>query len=382
MQSQEKSFRNSMEIEPMEIEAKEGPINDSPNDILFSIFNKLGDRKELLNLSTLSRKFNIIVKELLLCTNIIFNEEKFLKFVREMGKYELNNKVTNLTLLGISFDNLKFIENFENIVYLELNYNKAINLNFVSKLNKLKSLYLSFNALTQQEIEKLNNTSLESLDLSYIDITNLDFIKNLPKLKAVRLSNCQNLTQSELEKLEKYELLEELDLSYTNLSDISFIGSLKNLKRLTITNLTNLKQISEDAFINNQLLKELNIPSYCQNLTFLKHLPNLKVFSAMYCQKLTQNEIEKLKNNKLLEELNVSYTFITNIDFIKELPNLQRIWIFYCIKLDIEALAKTFSELKNTRPNLVIKMDNIIERKVKAYLSKMSKENNNAMQIC
>jgi len=123
--------------------------------------------------------------------------------------------LTNLKVLGLSYNNLTSLEGIDkltNLEELDLYNNKLTNLEGIDKLTNLKSLGLSGNKLTNlpKGIDKLTN--LKSLGLSYNKLTNLPKgIDKLTNLKRLYLSDNELTSLKGIDKLTNLEVLKLSD---------------------------------------------------------------------------------------------------------------------------------------------------------------------------
>ncbi|WUR04040.1 F-box LRR-repeat protein [Vairimorpha necatrix] len=169
---------------------------------------------------------------------------------------------------------------------------------------------------------------------------------NLPsKLKILDLSNCNRLTNSIIQELNrKYKTLEELKLSYCY--KISHEVKLKtHVKRLFleetrihenfyhVQNLTALS-LKNCVLIDSLCEKYANLEYLdLENITTIKNINvgnKLKHLNIQRCYNLVgwiKENKSKLTN---LEYLNISYLEIKDMDFLVELKNLKEINLSWC----------------------------------------------------
>lgn len=107
---------------------------------------------------------------------------------------------------GNGFTNLKGIEKFTKLEYLNTNYNQLTNLKDIASLTNLKKLIVSNNQLISLEgIENLKN--LEYLDCRGNELTSLDGIENCKNLNSLY---CQHNKLNDLYIIEKLPNLKKL----------------------------------------------------------------------------------------------------------------------------------------------------------------------------
>lgn len=161
-------------------------------------------------------------------------------------------------------------------------------------------------------------TNLVSLNLYYSRMGNISFLSYLENLKKLNLSWGDSL--SEIKSIKNLKKLEELIISYSprisNFSEIRFIISLKVL------------DLSENRLNNLDFIKELiNLEKCC----FSKN--NLEIIDLSYNKKLKDIDISanNIKNINSLEKLieieylDLSVNKIENIRVLKNLKNLKTI---------------------------------------------------------
>ncbi len=250
-------------------------------------------------------------------------------------------------------------DNGNDINYLDLNYSKFINYDFLQELACLRTLLLRSNNLSNLEFLNkmkslihldLSNNHLRNIDylkelknLNHLDLSNnsllrhIDTIKELKNLSSLNLSDCDSLDYKPINYLKN---LLTLDLSSCNLKDLTFLKSLTNLTTLSL----NHNSLQEVAFLkdflnltslelNRNSLTNIDVISELKNLTHLdlsrNKLTNIDVISEL--KNLTHldlsgnniSNVESLKELSNLTSLNLSNCNLKNIDFVRELKNLS-----------------------------------------------------------
>jgi len=117
----------------------------------------------------------------------------------ELTKADLEN-VTRLYLMDKQLTNVKELENFTQLTYLNLNYNRLNDVRGLEKLTQLTHLYLGGNKLTDVKgLEKL--TKLTELWLGVNKLTDVSGLEKLTQLKVLHLSGNELTDVKGLEKL-------------------------------------------------------------------------------------------------------------------------------------------------------------------------------------
>ena len=222
----------------------------------------------------------------------------------------------------------------ENLISLDLSYNKLTNITFLKELKGITKLYLNNNYLTGVNfLGELKN--LTTIDLSKNNLFDFRFLKDLENLTSLDLRD-SNLTSVNF--LEELRNLTSLDLSNNKLRDFSFLFKLKSLTSLNLSynKLTKAKSLKE---LKN--LTSLNL-SYnkISTTSFLKELNNLNSLNLGYNNLTDVSFLKELKN---LNSLILGYNKLTDVSFLKELKNLNSLILGYNKLTDVSFL----KELKN-----------------------------------
>ncbi|PIF69619.1 T9SS type A sorting domain-containing protein [Flavobacterium sp. 2] len=198
------------------------------------------------------------------------------------------NKVASLDLQSSSISNLKGIEDFQDLVYLDCKYNALTNIN-VKNNKKLRGLDLHDNKLSSLDISE--NTELFSLTFSKNKISTIDLSQN-KKLHYVGAD--QNLLSS-------------IDFSSNNELESIYCGN-NNLTSINVSNLPNL----------------LTLNCTYTNISKLDVTANTKL-EMLYFNNAKLTTID-LKNNPLLKRINLSNNELTTLDISKN-PLLELVFI-------------------------------------------------------
>jgi len=235
---------------------------------------------------------------------------EFMNELEELSFYRFEPEILEILKI-INPDNIKSLS-------LEGNLSKGYNVDFISKFNNLKSLYIEGPCKGIEEIGKLLN--LEELVLRSISLPNLNFIGNLNKLWSIdiKLGGIKDFTV--LSKLPQIKYLELWQIK--GLSDISFISKMTELQNLHLESLINVTELP--SFEKLKKLRRIKL----MNLKGLKHFDKLKL--APNLRDFFFTMIHQLQPEDLLPVL--------------QNPNLKNIYVYFPSDKKnnaFEALAKT-----------------------------------------
>ena len=285
--------------------------------------------------------------------------------------------VDKLYLQGMEISNLSGIENFTNLVSLNCQGNKLINLD-VSNLLLLEYLECSYNQLENLTfgVNILKDLSCYNNKLMSLDLSNLTLLESL---------NCNNNVLSQLDVQQNGKLI-NFDCSTNKITDLNLAG-LSNLQSLncsenilTNLNISGLTSLTSIDCYNNKLtnidLKEnINLQDLNCSSNLLKNL-DLNGLSKLYFLSLFENKITTLDLTGLSELVFLSFfdNSIETIDFttspkiidleggknplesidLSPLPSLENIWLGYTsiYTLDLSNLNKLKGFNVSSCPNL------------------------------
>lgn len=287
----------------------------------------------------------------------------------------LTNVPKNLRFLSMSKNKIAFLGNLEsegqNLLYLNLSFNRLISLEGISACASLQTLLISNNYVGDDQILHIQHLKeLRILDISHNHLRDKHFLNVLSSLNQLEeLQNAANdfsewKIQAPLRKLKKMVLdsnkirkleilsdlpelkqlsirennvstivgvrkslaLEELDLSGNDLNEIpDEFSQLKNLKKLSIKNnsLTTLPKIQSLTYLDasyNTLISVLNLSESIQvlllshnNISELPILPNIITCDLSF-NKLTN--IAGLQAGWNLESLNLNQNLFQSLETI------------------------------------------------------------------
>ncbi len=231
------------------------------------------------------------------------------------------NAVTSIDVEYKSISNLKGIEHFTNLEFLNCNRNQLASLN-VSNNTKLEDLVCYDNQLTSLDISQ--NPNLEFLDCDYNQLTSLDVSNNI-NLK-VLLFDGNQLTSIDVSKNTQLEYLRcggnqltSLDLSQnTNLEGLEC--SENQLTSLDLSRNTKLefldcyenKLASLDLTQNTKLIKLYNKPQFA-NVTAVAILEGGK-YKVDLEATFPDRDISAVEEIHVFENISVPYPFDSEYD--------------------------------------------------------------------
>ena len=227
---------------------------------------------------------------------LLLNPEKVLRlyWFEKSNEFTFLNKIKKVEKISVSYStltDLRFLENFPNLKYLDINettgkvdisvlknlvlleiinlgFQKITNqndLNNLSNLQNLKELYFSgkfkkksLSLINFKNLEILGPqikdidlsqaeqlTNLKSLQLINQKIDSLNSIENLKSLKSVLLNNIKIDNQDLLSNIFHIENIETLSIFYVKtITDFNFIKNKSNLKNLYLWSLNGLETLS------------------------------------------------------------------------------------------------------------------------------------------
>jgi len=226
-------------------------------------------------------------------------------------------KFSNLQILYLyNLTEIKRLDNLNQLIKLDLSYNKINEIKNIDSLINLQILALSNNQITEiKGLYKLAN--LKELHLSSNKITEIKSLENLVTLKELHLSS-NKIT--EIKGLNKLESLEELHLCSNKITEIKGLVNLINLKILNLYNNKLTEITGLENLINLQILDLNN-----NEITEIKGLTKLASLEQLY---LSNNKITKLKdisNLVNLQKIELYNNQLTEINEICNLISLQQI---------------------------------------------------------
>ncbi len=210
----------------------------------------------------------------------------------------------NIESLSINVFNIKNINFLSKInsslknLILGKTKSKKFDLSILSRFNNLQSLSVWGHKKGIENISKLS--FLEKLHLS-VNLDDLEFISELNRLWSVKLSFSQI---KNLEALTKIDKLKHLDIfQLRKLDNIEFISKVNNLQYLVLSNLPNIENLPD--LKNNKQLRRINFENL-KRLTDLRKLENvesLNEFQFVNCSHLNPNDLVPILRNKNIKSV-------------------------------------------------------------------------------
>jgi len=313
-------FSNQLKESIEYIQLNNNQLEEIPNLNGFIKLNELD-----FKLNKLQAVNNIELLFSLEILDLSFNILKIidLSFKSSLQKISLANNLIEEII------NLKF----ENLIYLEISFNKLmlINVTTFSSLENLIELYASNNLIKSIENGSFYNlTQLTILDLSYNQLRHLDsnLFKTTSKLEKLYVQN-NDLKIFHLIYLKNVFIIDLSNNALTNIEVIEEEEEETNYSNLNVLRLSNnnfstlnnslMKLFSQIQFLylDNNYLNEIN---YCDmstitKLDYSKQNGNLKLIPNYFFRKLKTNQILLTLNlsiNLNLKFENKSFCFMKN----------------------------------------------------------------------
>jgi hypothetical protein len=177
-------------------------------------------------------------------TKLILGENNYSSesFVTELSDIKLLEKFTNLELLSLGRiiyprnDIPKWMILLAKLGIFDVDRRFALDLSPIEKLQNLKMLTIRNTVV--KSIKPLSSlVNLQTLELPRTSINNMEPLKNLVNLKRLIINET---TVSDLKPIKKFKNLEYLDISYTQVNNLEPIKGLTNLQTLYIQNCPNI----------------------------------------------------------------------------------------------------------------------------------------------
>ncbi|MGN4808595.1 leucine-rich repeat domain-containing protein [Bacillus cereus group sp. MYBK108-2] len=228
---------------------------------------------------------------------------------RHINKYnlkrvDLNTPITKEDLLKVKYltvveakskgiqdvSGLEYMTNLENLMLEEV---KLENIQFISKLRKLKSV-----------------------DITYSELQD---IGPLAELEAIESLNLRNNKISDLSPLSQMKKINILDLSSNCIKEIKPLFTLTSLRTLNVAN----NQISNDNLAGIEQLKNIKKLSLRNNgLTNIEHVTSMKKLIELDLAKNELENIEPLSRLSTVQSLNLEENYISDITPLSQLTGL------------------------------------------------------------
>lgn len=243
--------------------------------------------------------------------------------ISKISEIENLNKLSNLKILVLTFNNIEKIESIDNLSDLEelyLNENCIEEIENLNSLNNLKILDLGGNFISK--IQDLDNLiHLKKLELGGNRISKIEGLKNLKSLEELTLDI--NFEISEVNGLDTLINLQVLSIEANQITKISGLENLINLQKLDLSNNQITKIEKVDNLIN---LNSLNLfANQISKIENLNKLSNLEVLDLSHNQ---ISDIEGLDKLIKLRNLYLNENKISEIKGLDQLTNLRDFVLF------------------------------------------------------
>ena len=279
----------------------------------------ISDNGLISELSTGKYRIGDVVKEVIFVDSAIEAEVRTLLNV-DNSKVLYTNNLWSITDFKIPAAAEKY-DDLQNMIYLEsltIENGVADQLNFISKMSKLKSLTLVGTQISPSDMKVIDSIStLRELTLCDAGIASLSNFKNLKHL------NILNISQNSINNIDAIGNMSELislDISDNVITDLTPLSAITTLTYLNISG----NQISTLAPIATlSELTELNASS--NNLTELGNIGNLSKLTKL---DLSKNQVAYLFNIEkciAIEELNISENLLVDISALSSLIKLAHL---------------------------------------------------------
>lgn len=252
-------------------------------------------------------------------------------------------------------EDLSGIENFPNLLYLNVAYTSLTDISDLTAFPNLLGLYLEDCDELTDYSPLMTLTKLEELTIESSQLKSIDFIRQMPGLTHLGISDskinslealeaCPGLT--DLELVDNYEvddysivgsleLLNSLTLELNWGGDLPSFEKLKNLEYLTIKYAGDLSPLKDATSVTYLSLKECS-GWELETVASMKELVMLTIndFSSLV------DSLEPLTQLPKLEILDLSDTHVFgNVEYLFGIPTLKRLYLDDCqLGLDFDKL--------------------------------------------
>lgn len=262
----------------------------------------------------------LFIQEVYLNIRIVTHTLQLMGFLKHDSiamKYPYDLTNLNLTNYQLAYNDTIFkIENYKNIVVLDLSENSITNLKFFNfnKLKKLQKLILKKNLLSTVEFEISLNNVIKYLDLSFMKFEiNRQSFENFKNLKTLILTH--NVIDFKAE-IFTYNLinLQTFMLNSTHLHYDYFSKNFNNLKALKVFS-TSIESICclEKSKIGSSCIFINEDRSKSKNCTLLKSFSHI-IIAIFYAVLLCYGLIKFITMNKNKNKLTIFFSLIAFYD--------------------------------------------------------------------
>ena len=268
--------KNEIEnIESIELEGKgisylrgiECFINLKKLDLSNNNIEDLAPLSQLENIEYLNLNSNSNIE--LVSLNAISNYKNIRELYLEFNPGLLNITDSEGIIIDLNYENIDIITSLKTLTVLDISNTGITNIDWISELNNLKSLFLDNNSSIKDFSILENLTNIEKLKLGGLEINNLEILENFKNLKELELigNNIEDISS-----LENLKELTKLELGSNNIENINVIRHLNKLKYLDLSdnNISNIDSLENFTYFDYLSLQNNRI----KDITPLNNLIN------------------------------------------------------------------------------------------------------------
>jgi hypothetical protein len=218
----------------------------------------------------------------------------------------------------LDFD--KLCHDFPNLEYVDIEYEKIDNLNWISKLQNLKHLGIRCKAVKDSRLKQGKLPLLESIDITGHEVL-ISLINS--EVQALKLWGYKG------ENLEQIQCSNLRTLEFVRAPNLASLNGLHQFSRLTELNIYSAPKLTDFASaLLSRSLEKLFFQS-CKSLSNsgVGTGESLSYLSFLDCGQLPS--INWIKNLEVLEQLRIGGTVVTDgkVNFLKSIKNLEKLHI-------------------------------------------------------
>ncbi|MGG0074706.1 NEAT domain-containing protein [Bacillus wiedmannii] len=263
-----------------------------------------------------------ITKEDLLKVKYLTVVEAKSKGIQDVSGLEYMTNLENLTLEEVKLENIQFISKLRKLKSVDITYSELQDIGPLAELEAIESLILRNNKISDlsplSQMKKIN-----ILDLSSNCIKEIKPLFTLTSLRTLDVANNQ-ISNDNLAGIEQLKNIKKLSLRNNGLTNIEHVTSMKKLIELDLAKneLENIEPLSRLSTVQSLNLEE----NYISDITPLSHL------TGLYNLKLGSNEIRDVRpvqelGKRMYIDIQRQKIFLDNVEKNKEVKipvyNLQ-----------------------------------------------------------
>ena len=224
-----------------------------------------------------------------------------------------DNKIVGLTITNIELKDIYFLNDFQDLKYLNLSTNLIEDIDVINNLKNLERLFIGRNRISN--INHINLKQLKILDIYSNPLEELCFENELPELELLDLSFNRLIIFS----FKNLKNLKKLNLNWNKIKELQDCTVSLNLEELILSH----NKIYVEDIVHFKKLKILLM--YSCNLSDISIIGNLKKIERLDLGDNFISNAETISNLKELKYLRLSYNQLSSCDFIENLENLIEI---------------------------------------------------------